>query len=111
MKLDKPLAAAVIGILSAILYEIFLRLMLLLDLGKYSLYELDSFIVTIERPSAIIGFVVSSAVACFIAGLLYFATYKIGTDYFVTKTIIVSIMSWVFLEAFLQVLLKANLFQ
>lgn len=99
MKNDKPLKAAFIGFISTITYEVFTRILLYFGIGKYSLYQLDSFVVTIDKPRAIIGAVVSFAVSCFIANLVYYSTKKLGSDYLVIKSVIISIMFWIVLEA------------
>ena len=99
MKYDKPLIAAAIGAFSTIPYEIFTRILKFLGIGKYSLYELDSLIVTItNRPNLIIGIVISLLIGTFFAVLFYYAFQKLGTDYMLIKSIIIGLTAWAILE-------------
>lgn len=99
MKYDKPLTAAFLGILSTLPHEIFTRLLLYLGIGKYSVYNLSTLIVTMNRPDPILGFVVTSVVAGTIAVVLYYSLKKIGTDFIFYKALGAALLSWVFMEA------------
>ena len=98
MNYNKPLAAVLIGILSTIPYEIFTRLFLLFGIGKYSAYQLTSMIVTLDRPSAILGFFISSILGSCSTLLFYYALKKIGSDYLLIKSIITGFVVFIFLE-------------
>lgn len=98
MNYDKPLVAAAIGVASTIPYEITTRVLLFMGIGKYSFYELDSLIVTVNRPSEFLGFIVSSVVGGVLAVLLYYATKMIGKDYLVLKSIATSLIFGTILE-------------
>jgi hypothetical protein len=98
MNFNKPLIAICIGILSTIPFEIFMRITLSLGFAKYSLYQLDSLVITGNRPTAIIGFIVSSIIAGSIAFILYYALGKVGTDYIIVKSIFISLLTWSILE-------------
>lgn len=98
MKYDKPLVAALLGCLSTISAEIVTRIFLAFGIGKYSVYEMDSFFITINRPNPIIGFIVSSTIGGLIAILFYYSLEKIGQDYLVIKCALVNIFAWVVLE-------------
>lgn len=100
MQYDKPLLAIAIGALSTIPYEIFTRLMVSLGVGKYCTYNLTSLIITLNRPTEILGMVVSFTVGSFFAFLLYHALKKLGTDYLVFKSVAASLLVWVSMEAF-----------
>ena len=109
MQYDKPLLAAVMGILSAISYEIFTWILLFLGIGKYSLYQLDSFIITLNRPSIFIGFIVSSMSGILVAILLYYGLKKLGQDYIVYKSLLASILTWVILELAFTAIIEGKL--
>ncbi|OPX87481.1 MAG: hypothetical protein A4E53_02469 [Pelotomaculum sp. PtaB.Bin104] len=98
MNYDKPLLAAALGIASTIPYEITTRVLLFIGMGKYSFYELDSLIVSSNRPSEFLGFIVSSIVGGALAVILYYATKKIGKDYLVLKGIAISLLFGLILE-------------
>ena len=54
MKYDKPLVAALIGALSTIPAEILTRAFVSFGIGQYSVYQLDSLLITQNRPTPII---------------------------------------------------------
>ncbi|MHB8156730.1 MAG: hypothetical protein ACYDEQ_04995 [Desulfocucumaceae bacterium] len=98
MKYDKPLVAAGIGALSTIPYEIITRILVYTGIGKYSLYQLDSLVVTIYRPTAVVGVIVSTVVGGTGAVLFYYGLKKLGTDYLILKSILISLLYWLTLE-------------
>ncbi len=99
MTYEKPMVAVLLGGLSTIAYEIFTRIALLLGFGKYSLYQLDSLIITMNRPVDFIGFFVSFTVGGLVAAIFYFSLKKIGTDYLIVKAIFFTgLLIWVLLE-------------
>jgi len=86
LKEDKLLLAGVIGGLSTIPAEIVSRILLFLGIGKYTIYQLDSFIFTMNRPTIIIGIIVCLIVGGFSAVLLYSAFKRLGSDNLVIKS-------------------------
>lgn len=86
MKEDKLLIAGIIGGLSTIPAEIVSRILLFLGIGKYTIYQLDSFVFTLNRPVIIIGLIVCLLVGGFSAALLYSAFKKLGPDHIVIKS-------------------------
>ncbi|SDH85266.1 hypothetical protein [Desulfosporosinus hippei] len=81
MKYDKPLIVAMIGAVSTMPSEVLTRLLLLLGIGKYSIYQLDSLLITFNRPIAIMGLIVNLIVGGFVGIVFYYSLEKIGTDY------------------------------
>lgn len=98
MKYDKPVVAAIIGAISAIPYELFTRLLLSFGIGRYSVYQLSSLMITLSRPTTIMGFVVVSVLSSTISVMLYYALSKIGSDYLLAKSILASLLVWIALE-------------
>jgi ABC-type branched-subunit amino acid transport system permease subunit len=100
IKFDKPTIVILIACLATIPYEIFTRVLLFFGIGKYSLYQLNSFVITIteNRPDPVIGFIVSIAVGGVFGLLFYYSLEKLGTDYLILKAIFSSIFLWVILE-------------
>src|SRR4051812_43073159 len=84
--------------------------MIFYGIGKYSLYQLDSLIITLNRPSAIIGFIVSSFVGISITVSFYYALKKLGTDYLIIKNVLVSIFMWIFFELLLTAFIEGRYF-
>lgn len=98
LKYDKSLVAAVIGILSTVPYQLLTWVLVSYGIGKYSVYQLTSLIVTINRPIAILGGVISSVVGGTIGMLFYLGLQKIGRDYLVIKSVMASLLAWVIME-------------
>ncbi|MHB8074203.1 hypothetical protein [Desulfosporosinus fructosivorans] len=98
MKYDKPLIAAIIGAVSTVPSEVLTRLLLLFGIGKYSIYQLDSLLITFNRPTTIIGLIVNFIVGGFVGIVFYYSLEKIGTDYLTIKSASVGALLWVFFE-------------
>ena len=94
MKSDRPLTAAFLGILSTLPYEIFTRIFLYLGYGIYSLYQLDSTVVTINKTNVPIGFVVSCSVSVLTSVIFYFLINAINSEHLVIKSILFSVLIW-----------------
>lgn len=100
LKYNKPLLAALIGILSTIPYELLTRTLISLGIGKYSVYQLSSLMVTLNRPVTILGVIISSILGGSFAILFYYALMKLGPDYLFIKGISAGLVLWIFLETF-----------
>lgn len=98
MKPDKPLIAAVISAASTVVGELMTRACLMVGIGKYSMYELHSLLVTINRPSEAMGVIVGLVVGGFSGIVFYYALVLIGWDYLVAKSIGFSVLCWVMAE-------------
>lgn len=98
MKYNKPLTATIIGAVSTVPSEVVTRLLLLFGIGKYSLYQLDSLLITFNRPSTIMGLIVNFIVGGFVGVVFYYSLEKIGTDYLIIKSASVGALSWLFFE-------------
>ena len=98
MKFDKPLIAALIGALSTITGEILTRALVFFGIGKYSIYKLDSLLITFNRPTTILGLIVNFIVGGSTDVIFYYALKKIGLDYLVIKSACVGILAWALTE-------------
>ncbi|HWP96906.1 MAG TPA: hypothetical protein VN426_08635 [Syntrophomonadaceae bacterium] len=94
MKFDKPLLAAIMGSLSTIPSEFISRIFISQGIGKYSVYQLDSLIVTMNRPNIFMGLILNLIIGGFIATVFYYLLEKIGQDYLVLKCAGISIVAW-----------------
>jgi hypothetical protein len=101
LKYDKPLTAGLLGAFSTLTGEISTQLLLFLGFGKYSLYQLDSLLITFNRPSIAIGFIVNFTAGGAIAILFYYAISKLGRDFLVFKAVAVGLLSWGIFELIL----------
>jgi hypothetical protein len=106
LKSDKPLIAAVLGVLATIPYEIFTRVLLSFKIGKYSVYQLSSLIITLNRPDIFLGIVICTIVGGSIAIVFYYLLKKIGSDYLVIKSSATSLLGWIIVEAIYTLLIE-----
>lgn len=111
MKHDKPLIAALFGCFSTIAAEITSRILLAFGIGKYTVYQLDSLFITINRPNELIGFIITSTISGTIAVILYYLFARIGYDYIILKCLLVNILAWVVLETLSMALLETKLIE
>ncbi|MDW7651951.1 MAG: hypothetical protein SCK29_10850 [Bacillota bacterium] len=72
--------------------------MVLLGVGKYSVYQLNSLIVTLNRPNAVLGLATTSVLSGLLAIIFYHLLKKLGWDYLIAKSVGFGLVSWVFLE-------------
>lgn len=98
MRYDKPLIAGLLGSVSTIPYEIFTRVLVMLGIGKFSAYQLTSLVITLNRPRAILGMVMSALIGGLIAVIFYYSLKKFGPDYIILKSLFIGLLAWVFLE-------------
>lgn len=108
MKYDKPLIAVLIGALSTITGEILTRALVFLGIGKYSVYQLDSLLITFNRPTTIIGLIFNFVIGGFTGIVFYYALKKIGLDYLVIKSACVGILAWAFTELIFTVTIEGK---
>jgi hypothetical protein len=106
LKTDKPLIAVALGTISAVSYEVFTRVLLYFRIGKYSVYQLSSLIVTLRTPEIFLGMVICSIVGGSIAILFYYLLKKIGSDYLIIKSLLISLLSWILIEAIYTALIE-----
>ncbi|MDR3560768.1 MAG: hypothetical protein P4N59_04915 [Negativicutes bacterium] len=111
MKYDKPLIAGLFGALSTIVSEAVTQAFVFLGVGKYSIYELDSLLITFNRPSIIMGFIVNIIAGGTIAVLFYYALSKLGQDYLVFKGIAVGMLGWGIFEILLTATVEGQFFE
>ncbi len=78
MNKDKPLLAAIIGGLSTISAEIISRIMLALGIGQYSIYLLDSLILTLNRPNFFLGLYINFVIGGLVGLIFYYLIKCIG---------------------------------
>lgn len=98
MRYDKPLIAALLGALSTIPAEALSRGLLFFGFGKYSIYQLDSCLITFNRPSTVIGLILNIIVGGLTGIVFYYVLQKIGSDYLIIKSAGVGVISWVIFE-------------
>lgn len=106
MRFDKPLTAFIMGALATIPQEIYTWILLNLGVGKYSVYQLNSLVITINRPNEVLGIISTLLTGGIISVILYYLLSKIGTDYIILKGLTTGLLSWIFTEAIFTWLLE-----
>ena len=98
MKEDKILIAGIIGAVSTIPSEILTWIGKLLGLANYSDYQLSSLIVTVNRPSMPLGFVVQASIGALVSLVLYRVLINWGKEHVLIKATMSGIIAWLALE-------------
>lgn len=98
MKRDELLIAAIIGGLSTIAGEIVTKILVMFHFGTYAVFELNSLILTNNRPSMFMGFLINFIIGGHVAVLLYLSFKKLGSDHLVIKCTFCSMLLWLAFE-------------
>ena len=111
MTINKSMVACLIGALSTIPYEILTIMLKLLGYAKYSVYELSSLMITINRPDAILGSFLSMILGASIAIILYRTIIGwLGWDNLIFKSVFIGLQSWLLLEGLFMWLIEGRNF-
>jgi hypothetical protein len=105
---DKLLIAGAIGIASTVLGEIGSWILLSLGLGKYSVYQLNSLIVTFNKPSILIGFILNILVGGIIGASVYLTVKKWGHKHIIMVSLLYTLISWLCLEVTFNAVVDKN---
>jgi hypothetical protein len=108
MKYEKALVLPLLGFLSTIPYEIITRILVFFKYGKYSVYELTSLMITLNRPNVILGAVASMLLSSGIAILLYYLLNRLSWQNLIFKSIFISLFSWLLLEVIFMWLIEGR---
>lgn len=97
---DKVAAAAAIGALSTIISDIVSYILVLMGYGKYDIYVLNGFSITItgNRPSLLMGLIINFITGAILGILIYLALKKWGDRYTVIICCSVSAVMWLLWE-------------
>lgn len=93
MNNDKPLLAAIIGGLSTISAEIISRIMLALGIGQYSIYLLDSLVLTLNRPNFFLGLYINFVIGGLVGLIFYYLIKCIGQANLIIKGAFVGMLA------------------
>ncbi|VBB09043.1 Hypothetical protein LUCI_4329 [Lucifera butyrica] len=108
MKHNKPLTAGILGAVSTITGEVVTKFLTWLGFGKYSIYQLISMTVTLNRPTEIIGLIVNFILGGFIGIAFYYSLILIGRDYLVLKSTAVSLFFWFLAEIIFTAIIEGH---
>lgn len=98
MKNDKLLVIAFFGIISTVPAEILTLFLVYLGFGKFSIYQLASLLITFNRPTLLMGFIVDALIGSFVSFIFCYLLEKLGSDFLVTKVTFGSIFAWLVCE-------------
>lgn len=93
------LLAGIIGGASVISGEIVTKLLVWLGVGQYPVFELNSLLLTNNRPSMGMGFVLNAVIGLQVGVLFYLAFMKLGSEHIVIKCTCGSLILWFLFEA------------
>jgi H+/Cl- antiporter ClcA len=108
LQYDKPLIAAAMGALSTIPAEIISRILLFSGIGKYSIYQLDSLLITFNRPNEFLGFYLNGIIGGIVGIAFYYSIKFLGEDYLVYKSIFVGLLASALSELLITALIEGK---
>lgn len=95
----KALIAGIIGALSTISGEIITRILIMMGIGRYDVYQLNSLVATIDEPSVIMGMIINFIVGGCVAVLVYILIERTGKELILIKNIAASLLIWFIFES------------
>jgi membrane-bound ClpP family serine protease len=108
LKKDILLIAGILGALATIPAEFITQVGKLFGINKYSDYQLSSILVTINRPSIIMGFIVEATVGAIVSILLFYMLNKLGQEHTVIKCLLGGIVLWLLEELVLTAFIEGR---
>lgn len=109
MNIDKSTSSIIIGALSTIPYEMITRVLKALGYTRYSVYELSSLMITLNRPHMLLGAVLAMTLGASIALILYFIIIKrFGWKKLIFKSVFLNIQYWILLETMFMWLIEGR---
>ncbi|GFP75481.1 hypothetical protein [Clostridium fungisolvens] len=95
---DKILVAGVIGIASTVVGEICSWILLSFGIGTYSTYQINSLIVTYNKPSILVGLFLNLIMGGIIGAAVYLTLKKWGHDHIIMVSLGYTLVAWMFIE-------------
>ncbi|NLM36503.1 MAG: hypothetical protein GX202_00055 [Firmicutes bacterium] len=109
MKTNKLTSSLIIGALATIPYELLTTLFKLTGYTRYSVYELSSLMITLNRPNRLLGAILSMNLGAIIALILYFLVIgRFGWENIVFKSVFLNLQSWILLEVLFMWLIEGR---
>lgn len=105
---QKLLKSAVLGALSTITGWIITTILVALQIGQHPTYELNSLMVTINRPSFMVGLIVNFIAGGFVALLLCLLFEKLGPVYMITWSVCGGLAIWLIFEIFFTAVIEGK---
>ncbi len=95
---DKIITAGIIGIVSTIVGEICSWIFIYFGIGKYSTYQINSLIVTYDKPSAMVGFFLNLLFGGIIGAAVYLTANKWGNRHVMLISLAYTLVAWMVIE-------------
>ncbi|WP_027628668.1 hypothetical protein [Ruminiclostridium cellobioparum] len=108
MKEDKTLILGMIGVFSTIISEMITWIGKLTGLANHSDYELTSLIVTLNRPTVPLGFVIEGSIGVIISAVLFKLVKETGGKYILLKSVITGIVAWIIIEILITLIVEGK---
>lgn len=108
MQEDKPLIAGIIGAFSTLPGEACSRILLALNIGGYSIYQLDSLLITLNRVNDFIGLYLNFVIGATVGIAFYFSIQFLGKTHLVYKSVFVGILSSIFTEFLFSAIIEGH---
>lgn len=108
MKEDKTLILGMIGVFSTIISEMITWIGKLTGLANHSDYELTSLIVTLNRPTVPLGFVIEGSIGVIISAVLFKLVKETGGKYILLKSVITGIVAWIINEILITMIVEGK---
>lgn len=110
MKNDKLLVIVFFGIISTVPAEFFANFLVYLGFGKFSIYQLASLLITFNRPTILIGFIVDALVGSFVSLIFYYFFEKLGSAFLIIKVAFASLFAWFVCELIFTFFIEGKFF-
>jgi hypothetical protein len=108
LKVDKTLVLGIIGVASTIISELITWIGRLTGLANYSDYELSSLIITGNRPSVPLGFVVDGSIGVIVSAILFRLVKETTEKYILLKSILTGIIAWIIIEILITAIIEGK---
>jgi hypothetical protein len=106
---SKILLAGAIGIASTIVGEICSWVLIYFKIGTYSAYQINSLIVTYNKPSILIGFALNLIMGGIIGAAVYLTLKKWGDRYIIMVSLGYTLVAWMFIEIIANAVVDKNM--
>lgn len=107
---DKVLVTGLIGAVSTIPAEIVSRILIYFGFGKFSVYQLASLFITINRPTFFMGLILDMLTGGLIAILFYLIFRNRDSKHIGIKAVVTSLFAWLFCELVFSFFLEGRFF-
>ncbi|GFZ33174.1 hypothetical protein CSC2_37000 [Clostridium zeae] len=106
---DRILVAGAIGIVSTVVGEICSWIFVYLGIGTYSTYQINSLIVTYNKPSVLVGLFLNLIMGGIIGAAVYLTLKKWGHEHIIMVSLVYTLVAWMCIEIIANAVVDKNL--